>query len=968
MNIGVHEPGTLQMQNDVLRAENESLRRRLQEAEETLAAIRAGDVDAFVVGAAGEERVYALETADAPYRLMVERMAQGAATVSPEGVVLYANGRLAEMLGLAPERLFGARIQSFARAEEAATLDDLIARGLSESCSIETRLEAQGGGSVPVFVGVSPLRLAPETAGVSLIVTGLTAQKHHEALARMQAALRESEQNFRAMFEVASVGKAQVDLASGRFLRVNAALCAITGYSDTQLRELTVRDITHPDDREADAVGFDRMLRGATDSYAADKRYRRPDGSTVWVRVNANVLYDTSGRPLRTAAVIQDITAEKLAADALRESEGRFRILADSAPVLVWVNDLAGCVTVNRTYREFVGVARDADVQGEDWTRFVHADDRERYVDAYREAMRRQGVFEAEFRFRRHDGEYRWMKSVGVPRLTERGELVGYVGSSFDIHDLKTAQAALEGAEALIRDQYAELDQIYRYAPVGLFTTDRDCRFRRINERMADINGLAVEAHIGRTVEEIVPDLAGQLRALFQPVLERGEPVLEVELHGETSKAPGMKRDWLASYFPLRSGNGAIIGLIGAVLEITERKRVEEALREADRRKDAFLATLAHELRNPLAPIRNAVAVLSHKGPPDAELVWSREVIARQVRHMSRLLDDLLDVARISRDRLELRRERVTLAEVVASAIETSRPLIEAAEQALAITLPETAVPLDADPMRLAQVFANLLTNASKYTDRGGHIRLDAVRAGPEVSVSVTDDGIGIEPDMLPHLFEMFTQTERARERAQGGLGIGLALVRGLVDLHGGRIEARSGGAGRGSTFVVHLPVGAPGEDSLVTDDTPRVDPPRSLRILVADDNTDSADSLALLLTLLGHEVTVAYDGESALAAAERVLPQVLILDVGMPKLGGLDVARAVRAEAWGRAAILVAVTGWGREDDRSRTRAAGFDLHMVKPVDAEAMMRAVDALTSTPPERARDSAAPDRRDDAAAA
>jgi signal transduction histidine kinase/ActR/RegA family two-component response regulator len=367
----------------------------------------------------------------------------------------------------------------------------------------------------------------------------------------------------------------------------------------------------------------------------------------------------------------------------------------------------------------------------------------------------------------------------------------------------------------------------------------------------------------------------------------------------------------------------------------------EEALRVADRRKDDFLAMLAHELRNPLAPIRNAVHLFKLKSPSDPDLAWGRDVIDRQVVQMSRLLDDLLDVSRISHNRLELRMQRVDLASVLTSAIETSRPLIDGAGHELTVVVPPEPLYLDADPVRLAQVFSNLLNNSARYTTRSGHIRVSAEQQNGEVQVSVADDGVGITPEALPHVFDMFTQVKPSLD---GGLGIGLALARGLVGLHGGQVFAESDGPGRGSTFTVRLPLAAavPVSEPAEPDGDPG--PTVQRRLLIVDDLEDAANSLATLLRLEGHEVWTAHDGAEAFDAADLARPEIVLLDLGMPKVDGYETCRRIRRQAWGRAMTIIAVTGWGQVDDRRRTAEAGFDLHLVKPVDPARLLKLLDS------------------------
>jgi signal transduction histidine kinase/ActR/RegA family two-component response regulator len=367
-----------------------------------------------------------------------------------------------------------------------------------------------------------------------------------------------------------------------------------------------------------------------------------------------------------------------------------------------------------------------------------------------------------------------------------------------------------------------------------------------------------------------------------------------------------------------------------------ERLRAAEALQDQDRRKDEFLALLAHELRNPLAPLRNGLQVMRLAANDTNAVAQARAMMDRQLEHMVRLIDDLLDIARISQNKMELRRSRVLLADVVSSAVETARPAIEAAGHELTLSLPQRSLFLDADLTRLAQVFSNLLTNSARYTDRGGRIWLSAERQGSEVIVVVRDTGIGIPADALPRIFDMFSQVDRSIERSTGGLGIGLALVKGLVEMHNGTVAAMSDGPGKGSAFTVKLPALANQTEPVaaVPSGNGHTTAGPRRRILVVDDNRDSARSMALMLELLGNDVRSAHDGVEAVEAAEAFCPQVILMDVGMPRLNGLDATRRIRAQQWGRSVVVIALTGWGKEDDKVRSQQAGCDGHLVKPVN----------------------------------
>jgi signal transduction histidine kinase/CheY-like chemotaxis protein len=378
------------------------------------------------------------------------------------------------------------------------------------------------------------------------------------------------------------------------------------------------------------------------------------------------------------------------------------------------------------------------------------------------------------------------------------------------------------------------------------------------------------------------------------------------------------------------------------------------ALREADRRKDEFLATLAHELRNPLAPVIHAVKLMESPAADEPQRQWGREVIARQVQRMALLLDDLLDVSRITRGRLELRKDYVDLQSLVNSAVETARPLIDAKNHTLTVDLPADPVVLEVDPLRLSQALSNLLTNAAKYTDAQGQIKLTALQDAEGLVVRVSDNGIGIESVVIKGLFEMFSQIDSAIDRAEGGLGIGLALVKGLVALHGGTVQATSPGLGQGSDFTIRLPRPVVVERRATGSNKPPsaaiLAGPRG-KVVVADDNRDAADSLKLLLELSGYDTFVAYNGQQALDFGAREQPSAFILDVGMPDMTGYEVARRIRQHAWGRSALLVAVTGWGQDDDKERAKAAGFDHHFTKPVNPEAVEQVlVASLRMRPP------------------
>lgn len=509
-------------------------------------------------------------------------------------------------------------------------------------------------------------------------------------------------------------------------------------------------------------------------------------------------------------------------------------------------------------------------------------------------------------------------------------ELLARVGG------LLALQRARRDATASLRESEARFRNLADNAPVMVWVTDADGVCTYLSRSWYEFTGQRPETGLGKGwLEAVHPDDQARTWEAFTDASGQGVPF---RLEYRIRRADGAWRWAIDAAGPHRADDGRFLGYIGSVIDITDRKEAEEALLEADRRKNEFLATLAHELRNPLAPIRHGLELMSRAADDPPAVERARAMMERQVRQMVRLIDDLLDVGRISRGKLALRREPVELASVVRDAVEAIRALADRAGHRLTVRLPSQPLVLDGDAARLTQVLANLLNNAIQYTEPGGQVTLAAERVGDEVAVQVIDTGIGIPPEMLTRVFDLFTQVSRSHERSHGGLGIGLSLVRRLVELHGGSVEAHSDGPGRGSRFVVRLPLVAASARA-----TP-VTPPEAaagdegLRVLVADDNSDAAQSLALLLEVMGHEVRTAADGAEAVAVAAEFAPNVVLLDIGMPRMDGYEACRRIRRLPGGDHIVLAALTGWGQAEDRRRSREAGFDHHLVKPVEPGAL------------------------------
>jgi PAS domain S-box-containing protein len=451
------------------------------------------------------------------------------------------------------------------------------------------------------------------------------------------------------------------------------------------------------------------------------------------------------------------------------------------------------------------------------------------------------------------------------------------------------------------------------------------------------IFGYSAEEAIGKPITLLIPrERHDEERGLLER-LRRGERVHHFETVRVTKD--GRLIDVSLTVSPILDSTGRVVGASKVARDITDRKLAELALRDVDRRKDEFLAILAHELRNPLAPIRNSLHILrlTSQNDPVGERVG--DMMDRQVNHMVRLVDDLLEVSRITSGKIALRKERVDLAAILQNSMETSRPLIDAVDHHLTLAFPPEPLIVDGDPVRLAQVFANLLNNSAKYTDAGGEIGITARREGGWAVISVRDTGAGIPREMLPSVFELFTQIDRHADRAQGGLGIGLTLVKSLVEMHGGTVQANSAGLGQGSEFVVRLPLVSdkrPAELSGTPEISTSLLKPR--RVLVVDDNRDAAESMGILLKLLGADVHVAYSGAEALEALPTYRPEVVLLDIGMPGMDGHEVARRIRQQPEFQKVTLIALTGWGQDEDRRRSQTAGFDYHLIKPADVDAL------------------------------
>ena len=792
---------------------------------------------------------------------------------------------------------------------------------------------------------------------------------------RAEEALRISEARFRAVMEQSPLPK-QIYTADGRLLRVNKAWEALWGVS---LEDCTEYNLLA--DPQFEILGVAPLIRRA---FAGEPmeigpvRYgfslvttgtRTPD-RIKWIRAFAYPIKDTAGTVRELVLVQEDVTARVEAEESLRASEERLRLALAVARMSVWQWDLATDeVECSGDTCEFWSkpVSRAAD-----FAALIHPDDLHALYETARAAIMGERPYQAEYRLQAPEGRIRWVQSRGHVKRGPDGRATHILGVSRDVTDLKFA----EEANQLLADAGETLGSSLDY-----HATLQNLA-RLVVPRMADWcavdllqDGKLVRVSVNHPDPRCVA-LANELFAQYPPrpsspygawhVLATGEAEWSAEINDGMLQAVAQTPEHLRILreLDLRSyicvplvARGAAIGVLTFVFAESGRRycdgdvelakdlarrvaaavdnaQLYQRLRSEDRRKDEFLATLAHELRNPLAPIRTGLEILRHS-PSAAAFEKTRDIMERQLSHMVRLIDDLLDLSRVTRGKVLLHKERADLRSIVDTALEASRPLLDAAGLALTVRLPEEPMVFEADRTRLAQVVSNLLNNAAKYTDRGGHVLLGAVRDAGDVVIRVKDTGVGIPREMLTQVFEMFAQVGGSLDRSQGGLGIGLTLVKHLVELHGGQVWADSDGPGTGSTFFVRLPGSLgdqPAAHSERSDDFDNTGPMR--RVLVVDDNADAAESLAMLLEIAGHEVRTAHSGPAALDIVAEFRPHVAFLDIGLPGMSGYELAQRLREMPHLTGLSLVAVTGWGQEEDRRQSIAAGFIHHLTKPVD----------------------------------
>ena len=917
--------------NEALLAENTELRARLEEAEEMLRAIRTGEVDALVVETTAGPKLFTLQGVDAEQnRMRGEMLAQvtdAVIAVDNEDRITFLNAAAERQYAVSGSDVLGLEFNQIVTREwpslevEAGMWTALRERGEWRGELMHRTLD---GRQLHVEVSVTALRGPDgEPAGVVRTIRDVSERK------KLQDEKAESLRLLDTLLARAPVGFVFLD-RDLRFVRINERLAEINGFSIEAHLGRTVAEITPTLDATLRQL-TDRILatgQPVLDQEFAGETRGTPGVSRIW-NESWYPVRDAGGEIIGFGAVVEEITQRKQVETAMRLANNRFDLAVKCSHVVLWQQDLE--LRFTWLHNPAPGIDGSDAVGKRDVDLLERAEDAAVIMDLKREVIRSGVGVRKEF-FPQIQGVGHCFEVLIEPLRDDAGRVTGITGAAIDITDRKQKEIALKDSEVRYR-------RLFESAKDGILILDAHAAtITHANPFIAELLGYSPEEFQGKELWQIglFQDVEASKRAM-QELQEKGYIRYE-DLPLETKAGRKINVEFVSNMY--REDGDAVIQC--NIRDISDRKRLEESLRrhaadlsDADRRKDEFLATLAHELRNPLAPMRTAVELLRMKGPDIPELQWARDVIDRQTQAMTRLIDDLMDVSRINQGKVVLKREQVELAKIVQGAVETSQPLIEEMGHELTVTLPPRPVIVDADMTRLSQVMLNLLNNAAKYTERGGRIDLRADLQGSDIVVSVADTGIGIPADKLPTLFEMFSQVEGALSRSQGGLGIGLCLVKRLVEMHGGSIEAKSGGPGRGSEFVVRLPIVV--ERTYTRPASHDGDKARSisdLRILVVDDNRDAAESLAMLLTAMGNIVHTAHDGEEAVAAAGNFRPDVVLCDIGLPKLNGYEACRRMKEQAWDKKMILIAVTGWGQVEDRRKSSEAGFGYHMVKPVD----------------------------------
>jgi PAS domain S-box-containing protein len=876
-------------------------------------------------------------------RLRITLASIGDAVISTdaEGRVTYLNGVAESLTGWTQAEAAGRplpEVFQIVNERTRQTAENPALQALREGVVVglanHTTLIARDGTERPIDDSASPmLDEFGVPVGAVLVFRDVSERRRAEEAQARLAAIVESSQD-------AIISKT----LDGIIRSWNAGAERIFGYTAGEAVGRPVTLLIPPDRLDEEREILARLTGGQRIEHYETVRMAK-DGRRLFISLAVSPIRDAEGHVIGASKVARDVTERRQA----EEVQARLAAIVESSQDAIISKSLASIIQTWNTGAERLFGYRAEEVVGQSILLLIPPERRDEERMILDRLSRGERIEHYETVRVAKDGRRLNISLTISPIRDAAGRVIGASKVARDVTERRQSEEALQASEQRFRTLAA-------HAPVGIFLTDRagNCSF--VNKCWCDMAGLSPEEARGQGWGRALhPDDRERVLREWNAAVEGGQ-MFASEYRFRT---PQGKVTWLNGIaVGLHGEAGQVSEYIGTLSDITERREAVEALKEADRRKDEFLALLAHELRNPLAPLRNGLEIMRMASSNENVVAKSRDMMDRQLSHMVRLIDDLLDISRISRNKMELRRSRVLLADVVSSAVEVARPSIEAAGHELTVSLPPEPIHLDADLTRLAQVFGNLLNNSAKYTERGGHVWLTAAREGGQVAVAVRDTGIGIPAYALPNIFDMFSQVDRSIERSTGGLGIGLALVKGLVEMHGGTVDAASPGQGQGSTFTVRLPVLMDrAEPSEAPAEANPDSPGAKRRILVVDDNQDSAISMAMMLQLLGDEVRTAQDGIEAVKLAEQFRPQVVLMDIGMPRLNGYEATRRIRERPWGSDMTIIALTGWGQEMDRAKSKEAGCDGHLVKPLnlpDLEKLLIELQDQRDEPPSRKR--------------
>lgn len=950
-------------------------------------------IGAFIAGlsgslheARGEAEVVAAQLAVSQHRYqsIVETASEGIWTTDADLQTTFANARMAQMLGTTPDAMMGRSITDFlGETDRDAPRHNLDLHRDEHYYECEGRYLRADGEEIWCLINITLLRdERGQLNGILALHTDITERRRHNA------ALRESHQRFELATRAVAGYIYEWDLETQTVWRSDG-FREFLGYDASQVPPTVAwwREQIHPDDRlRAEREIADFLAKG--EGFSMEHRVRHADGSYRWLWDRGIIVRGENGAPAKVVGSVSDVSARKGMEVALRESEAAFRQLADAMPQIVWASNPRGVpYYMNRRWFDYSG--QSPDFAGQDrWDDFYHPDDRGIARQLWGKAAASGETFRLEARLRDREGHYRWFLCRAVAIKSRNGEITHWFGTATDIDDPKRAadaQKFLSDAGAILSsslDYETTLERVTRLAVPML----GDWCFVVLKNADGAPEVIAAAHQSSDEVEKFWErhrkyGLDPDAKRGFVAVMRSGQPELIAAMTPEIWRevvspayAPEAEQAGHHSVLivPLEVG-GRILGCLGfsyaqsercfsekdvpLALELARRAAIaiENAslyreLQHADKRKDEFLAMLAHELRNPLAAISAARALLDALLEDEAKNLTAtpRAILGRQISQLARLVDDLLDVSRITRGKIELRRQNVDFAAIVQSALDGVRPLVLSRRHELQLEICDENLRVDADPARLGQIVSNLVTNAAKYTDPGGKITVSLQKEGAEAVFRVRDNGTGLSAEMLHSIWDLFVQSDRTLDRAQGGLGIGLTLVKSLAEMHGGRVGAHSQGLGKGAEFLVALPLvagAAPlSEASNLAASIPSpTEKTAKKRVLVVDDNQDAARMLAWWLESQGWETQIAHDGAQGLLLACSWQPQTALIDIGMPAMDGYEVARHLRSLPEGKTMRLIAVTGYGQPSDRERALGAGFDFHLTKPVEIEELKRLIE-------------------------